>query len=133
AWRVWLWSKRNKAWAAAMALALLGCLSLGVYVDEQRRHAEERAQAKERQLQLLEVQRIRQGDHPYKWSQTVWNRIAGMEWIPEERGAVQAQAVGARTGLATRPEKASRIHAQRLASPPDGRLGMGHTRARLEP
>ena len=48
---------------------LLGSLGLGVFAEERRQHAVEREQAKERQLQLLDIQRIQQGDHQQGWSQ----------------------------------------------------------------
>ena len=68
AWRLCLWSSRNRGWAAALVLAFVGLLALGILAEERRLHAEERVQAKDRQLQILEIQRMHQGDHHQGWS-----------------------------------------------------------------
>ncbi|MFO0892575.1 MAG: serine/threonine-protein kinase [Isosphaeraceae bacterium] len=127
AWRLWLWSKRNKGWAVAIALALMGMGSMMVLTEERRRHAVEREQATERQLQLLEIQRVAQGEHRQGWPQAILRRIADLGWKPEERGTVQALAVAALTGLDVTPEKEARIYSQTLAFAADGRLWMGNT------
>jgi serine/threonine protein kinase/WD40 repeat protein len=127
AWRLWLWSKRNKGWAAAIALAVTGCLSLGIFAEVNRRYAEERAQAKERRLRLLDIQRVHLGDRSQGWSQAIWSQIKRMPWTPDERGAVQGLAVAALTGLDTRPDKDMPIYAQSMAFTPDGRLWMSNT------
>ncbi len=126
-WRVWLWSKRNKGWAAAIGLVVLGSLVLGFYVNEEREHALEREQATRRRLELLDVQRLQFGDHKQGWSRTIWDRLALMERKPEERPALQAQAVATLSGLDARPEKEFPIYAQALIFAPDGRLRMGNT------
>ena len=119
-WRLWLWSKRNKGWAAAIALALLA--GAGMFAA-----TVEREQAKERQLQLLKVQRIQQSDHQQGWSQDTWQRIAGLNWKTEDRGVAQGLAVAARSGLDVRIEKELPIYAQSLTFAPDGQLWLGHT------
>ena len=128
AWRLWLWSKRNKGWAAAIALALLGCLSLGVFAEEQRQHAEEREQAKERQLQLLDIQRIEQSDHQQGWSRR--------DLVADRGHAVETRRARCRSRARPWPRSPGsipalrrnyRIYAQSLAFAPDGRLWMSHT------
>jgi WD40 repeat protein len=93
----------------------------------ERDAAVEKEQAKERQLQLLEVQRLKQGDHRYGWSQQTWDRLRGIAWTPDERGIAQGLAVGSLEGLDTQAEKELPIYAQSLAFDPAGRLWLGDT------
>ena len=111
----------------AIALAILGCLSLGIVAEEGRQQAVEHERAAQRQLELLDVQRIRQSEHQQGWSRTMWERIAGMTWSPKERCAVQVQAVSSLSGIDVRIDKELRVYAQALAFAPDGRLWLGHT------
>jgi serine/threonine protein kinase/WD40 repeat protein len=128
-WRAWLWSKRNKGWAAAIAFALVGLISMGVLANERRLHAEESTRAKERQLQLLVVQRLEQGDHRQGWWQEAWKGLSDIPWKPDERATVQGLAVEALGGIDTSTTKEMPIYAQALAFAPDGQLWLGHTSA----
>jgi serine/threonine protein kinase/WD40 repeat protein len=125
--RLWLWSRRSPGWAAALALALTGCLGLAFFAEDRREHAVAQAKAKELRLEMMEIQKISQGEHGQGWSQEIWRRITGLQWTPEERGAVQGLAVGSLTGLDTKTEKELSIYAQSLAFAPDGHLWMSHT------
>jgi serine/threonine protein kinase/WD40 repeat protein len=123
-WRAWLWSKRNKGWAAAIVLgawAIAGGLAGGAAYFHMQ------AKAKERQLKLLEVQRREQGEHGQGWWHEAWRQLSGIAWTPDERGTVQGLAVGALGGIDITPEKELPIYAQSLAFAPDGQLWLGHT------
>ncbi|MFI5455557.1 MAG: WD40 repeat domain-containing serine/threonine protein kinase [Isosphaerales bacterium] len=122
--RLMLWSRRSPGWAAASLIMTLAMLGAGVGGTEYYRM---QAQARERQLQLLDIQRIAQSDHFQGWSKKIRDRISGLTWKPEERGAVQAQAAASLSGFDTSLEKEHRIFAQSLAFAPEGRLWMGHT------
>ena len=120
AWRLWTWSKRNPGWAVALAVIFLGCVGLGLVAEERREHTE-------RQIQILEVQRLNQGDHRRGWSRDVWSKIEGMARKPEEKWVIQAQALASLSGIDAITEKALPIYAQSLTYARDGRLWMGHT------
>lgn len=133
-WRAWLWSVRNKGWAAAIALVLLGSLGLGIYAEEQRQRAEEqrqraveRDQAKARQIRLLDLQRNTQGLRPQGWADSLWRELARVDWKPEDRAVVHALAVTSLTGLDVRRERRLPHYARSLAFAPDGRLWLGRT------
>jgi serine/threonine protein kinase/WD40 repeat protein len=126
-WRLWLWSKRNKGWATAIAFALVGLSGLAVVAEEQRHHAEERAATAQRQFQLLEAQQFEQGDHKQDWWRKSWDRLRDIPWKPEERGIVQGLAVTALGGVDASPKKDLPIYAQSLAFDREGRLWLGHT------
>jgi serine/threonine protein kinase/WD40 repeat protein len=119
-WRAWLWSRRNKGWAAAIAFALVGSIGIGMGVLAS-------AQAKERQLQLLKVQSLEQGDHRQGWWQEAWKRLSDIPWTADERGTVQGLAVEALGGIDASTTKELPIYAQSLAFAPDGQLWLGHT------
>jgi len=126
-WRIWLWSKRNKGWATAVALLVAGGMSLGVLAEEQRQHAVELAEATGRRLELLKIQRIEQSPHMQRWSEKIATGIRKMNWKPEEKWAVQAQAVASLAGLDASQEKELPLYAQSLAFAPDGKLWMSQT------
>ena len=118
---------RNRGWAAALVLAFVGLLALGILAEERRQHAEERVQAKDRQLQLLDIQRMHQGDHQQGGRAACGRGSRECRRNPEEKWAIQAQAVAALSGLDVSLEKELRIYAQSLTFAADGTLWLGHT------
>src|SRR5439155_4426131 len=79
--RLWLWSRRNKGWAAAIALAaifvllLLGA-ELRALEAERKLTKEQQKLVKERefQLSLQELQRTRLTSHEAGWSDKTWQQ-----------------------------------------------------------
>ncbi len=122
--RAWMWSKRNKGWAAAIALAALlttGFPAAGFILSH------EREQAKDRRLRVLDIQREVSGDREGGWSDKILAQIHGMGVRQEDRLELQGLAVAALTGLDAHEEKHFELYARSLAFSGDGRLWLGDT------
>ena len=129
--RLWLWSRRSPGWAAAVALALMGCLSLSIFAEVRREHALEREQAKERQLQLLAIQRLRMGQHGNGWSNEVWDFVRDVGRVRRDT-SLQAQASASLAGIDARTIKSFDGSTSALAfDPRGGRLLIGGLDGRL--
>jgi hypothetical protein len=92
--RLWLWSRRQPGAAAAvgLAMAFLVALAMGGVLQ---------AIAKERELQLLAIQRLRMEQHANGWSDEVWNLVRHVAGARRD-DALQAQAAAALAGMDAR-------------------------------
>jgi WD40 repeat protein len=118
-WRVWLWSKRNKGWAAAVGISLIALTSVLATAL-----AGERAQRRESLLQ--QIQRIRLTPHRNGWFDAAWDLVRQAASIRRDRN-LQAQAAICLLGLDARlvkqierPANAPRFQANALAFDPAG-------------
>jgi serine/threonine protein kinase len=118
-WRVWLWSKRNKGWAAAIGIFLIALASVLATAL-----AGERAQRRESLLQ--QIQRIRLTPHRNGWFDAAWDLVRQAASIRRDRN-LQAQAAICLLGLDARlvkqierPANAPRFQAKALAFDPAG-------------
>ncbi len=131
--RLWLWSQRRPGAAAAVGTAAAALVALGVGGVFLGKSVASTARAETRAVRAelnATVERQIDGilrDHVQGWSQTVWQLMARLERKPEERPALQAQAVATLSGLDARTDREFPIYAQALAFAPDGRLRIGHT------
>ena len=128
--RAAMWSRRNKGWAAAIGLALMGCLSLSVFAEVKREHALEREQAKERQLELLDLQRQRLAPHSEGWFAQAWGLVRQLAARKEAGGPVdyrlQQEAAGCLIGLDVEPvQEFKDFGARSAAMDSQGRLVLG--------
>jgi serine/threonine protein kinase/WD40 repeat protein len=125
--RVWMWSKRNKGWAAALAGTFLALLSFGFI-------AYEREQAKGRELKLMLIERDRLSPHVSfvnQWGEPLANywtenlrdaiRSVGQPAFAFDRGPLQAQAAAALQGLEARLRKHMKVNALAVAFDIEGR------------
>ncbi len=96
--RLALWSRRNPGWAAAILTTMLAGVIAGTagtwYFRVQ-------AQSKERELQLMAIQRIRMGQHRNGWSDTVWTNVREVGQGRFDQ-TLQAQAAAALAGIDAR-------------------------------
>jgi serine/threonine protein kinase/WD40 repeat protein len=106
--RVWMWSKRNKGWAAAIALGLASLLALGIggvaFAIQQQRES-----LKQRTFRMLTMTPRRIG-----WSREMWDRIGESARIRRD-GDVQSQAIASLVGLDAHAIKAFDFTARSLA------------------
>jgi serine/threonine protein kinase/WD40 repeat protein len=122
--RVLLWAKRNKGWSAAIGAITVGSVLLGKRTADLA-HAETRAvrvqlDAKEHELQVLAVQRLRMEQHETGWS----NELQGLiREIPHGRddAPLQAQAAAALAGIDAHQVKDFPLDTEALAFDPSGR------------
>ena len=67
--RVFLWTRRNKAWAATIAVIILAFLAVGLAVTASAQH---RANAARRESLIFEAQALKTGSRQADWSQKAW-------------------------------------------------------------
>jgi eukaryotic-like serine/threonine-protein kinase len=143
--RVLLWVKRNKGWAAAIALATLAFAAVStaaIYVSktradaaravavvarEKQHEAEDRAAAEHRvtltqrrELLIQQMQRIRLTHRRQKWSRNAWDLLGQAAEI-EKDARIQSQAAAMLSGLDLRPRKAFGLPGTGLAFDPTGK------------
>lgn len=113
--RAWLWSRRNKGWAAAFlaaALALAAGTTLAVI--------QERAERREALMQQL--QRVRLTPHATGWSDTAWSLASRAAPLSGgDGGVLQAQAAATLIGLDARAAKQIALAVRTLVFDPSGR------------
>jgi serine/threonine protein kinase/WD40 repeat protein len=142
--RALLWAKRNKGWSAAIGIAVASLVTIavgGVLLGKRTAdlsHAEAQTlrvelQAKERELQLLAIQRLRMEQRSGGWSDQVRSLV--MDVVPRrDDPALQAQAAAALAGIDARQVKAFDFEADAVAFDPSGRrllLASGDGRVRI--
>src|SRR5262249_38133424 len=91
--KMWLWSKRNKGWAAAIAVGVLAFLApfltlSAVWIQQANARAETaqrdlqlqrlQAEAAKRELQLQRLQQVRLTPHRNGWSDDVWELVRSL-------------------------------------------------------
>ncbi len=109
--RVWLWSLRNKGWAAAVAAGVLAVLAVliggGVYLNVEAKRVEE-AEGRAHDLQfaslLTPIEQIRLGRHEDGWSKRAWDLVedAARQRVTE---GLRAQAVATLEGMDATEER----------------------------
>jgi serine/threonine protein kinase/WD40 repeat protein len=132
--RLLLWSRRNRGWAVAIVVAMLAIVGLGiggaVLGGSIAAAALQREQAKERELTLLEIQRLRMAPHRDTWFGEVWGKVRQASTLrpadePLDR-PLQKEAVGCLVGLdAETIREFKDFGARSLAFDAKGRLLMG--------
>jgi serine/threonine protein kinase/WD40 repeat protein len=113
--RLWLWSQRQPAAAVGLAIAFLVTLAVGGVL--QAIAAIERERDKERELQLLAIQRLRMEQHANGWSDEVWNLVRHVAGARQD-AALQAQAAAALAGMDARIVKSFDFDTDALAFHP---------------
>ena len=109
--RVWLWSVRNKGWAAAIAAGVMAVLAVliggGVYLNIEAKRVEE-AEGRARDLHfaslLTPIEQIRLGRHEDGWSVLAWKLVedAARQRVTE---GLRSQAVATLAGMDATEEK----------------------------
>ena len=113
--RAWMWSVRNKGWAAA-AVAVAVSLVWGATLVVARERAERRDGLVQR------LQRVRLTAHAGGWSDAVWSLVSQAADLPrDDAGSLQGQAVASLAGLDARVSKRIPYPAAFLAFDPRGR------------
>jgi serine/threonine protein kinase/WD40 repeat protein len=106
--RLALWSRRNLGWAAAIvitALTTVGTLAGGAgYFRIQAKYFRTQAKAKDRQLQLLDIQGYRMGHHQDGWYRRVWDRVSQAADIERDE-RLRSEAAACLAGLDVRSIK----------------------------
>ena len=125
--RFWLWSKRNKGWAAAMAWQFLVVRAWDSSLRRGGNMPWNTSTRRSANWSSLTSSAFGRAITSRVGRKTCGSGSPGMRWTPEERGAVQVQAVASLSGLDARTDKELPIYAQSLAFAPDGRLWLGHT------
>ncbi len=96
--RLALWSRRNPGWAAATLttmLAILGAGAAGTW------YYRAQARSKERELQLMAIQRLRMAQHRDGWSAEAWGLVRQAAAIGTD-DALQIEAAGCLAGYDAR-------------------------------
>jgi serine/threonine protein kinase/WD40 repeat protein len=139
AWRLWLWSKRNKGWASALGVAAVATLALGVggivlgnkiaATAEAEKHAAqverdaaiEREQIRQREVLIQDIQRIRILPHVGAWRKRIESRIIEAKDLGGNSGSLQTQAIASQSELDAHEIKDLPYAASALAFDPSGR------------
>jgi serine/threonine protein kinase/WD40 repeat protein len=117
--RLWLWSRRRPGAAVAVGIAMAALVTIAVGGVLLAVAAVEREQAKERELQLLAIQRLRMEQHANGWSDEVWNLVRHVAGARQD-AALQAQAASALAGIDARSVKSFDFETGALAFDPSG-------------
>jgi len=126
--RLALWSRRNPGWAAATLTTMLAILIAGAAGTWYYRA---QAQSKERELQLMTIQRLRMGQHRNGWSDTVRTNVREVAQGQFD-ATLQAQAAAALAGIDARIVKAFDFETDALAFDRSGqRLLLGGADGRV--
>ena len=116
--RLALWSRRNPGWAAATLttmLAILGAGAAGTW------YYRAQARSKERELQLMAIQRLRMAQHRDGWSAEAWGLVRQAAAIGTD-DALQIEAAGCLAGYDARVvQEFKEFGAASLAFDRDGR------------
>jgi serine/threonine protein kinase/WD40 repeat protein len=108
--RAWLWSKRNKGWAAAIVVAAVAfvAISVGSVLFEQKRTAaaqqhladvEDREREQERALWIQQIVSVRGNERRNGWSDQAWKLVRKAAEIRNDDDDLRNQAAASLIGL----------------------------------
>jgi WD40 repeat protein len=130
--RLGLWARRNKGWAAAIAVAAFATLALGVggmalgnmiaAVAKNKQHeAEQRERIRHREVLIQEIQRTRILPHENGWRKRIESRIVEAKGLGGDSSSLQTQTIASLRELDALELKDLPHAASALAFEPSGR------------
>lgn len=121
--RAWLWARRNRGWATAIAVLLIAGIALGLggffHQKVRAAEAEQRRQESDRELAVQRMQRIRLTPHIAGWSDDVWAHVRGAARIRRD-DALRDEAAAGLAGVDAREAKRFGFGASAIAFSPQG-------------